>query len=244
MDAIKIVLAGDSEVGKTNILTRYTTDSDKSVPTQFESTKFPDQKKKKLNINGKEIHLDIWELPGNLEFKSPFLKLICQNSDGGFIVYDISKRESFGNVDKWFKALNNNLPENSALILLGNKSDLSGERKIQFEKGEEKAKELNISFYETYASDFKNINNVFNELVQQIIKKKEEPEKKEEEERMQNFYEKEEYNEKNKETKIEKFNKEEQYETKQEESYEKTENIEKKDAKKENEKCDCSSCFK
>ena len=178
MDAIKIVLAGDSEVGKTNILTRYTTDSDKSVPTQFKSTKLPDQKRKKLNINGKEIHLDIWELPGNLEFKSPFLKLICQNSDGGFIVYDISKRESFENVDKWFKALNNNLPENSALILLGNKSDLSGERKIQFEEGEEKAKELNISFYETYASDFKNINNVFYELVQQIIKKRKNRKKK------------------------------------------------------------------
>ena len=241
MDAIKIVLAGDSEVGKTNILTRYTTDSDKSIPTEFESTEFANQKKKKLN-NEKEIHLDIWDLAGKLGFKSQFLKPICQNSDGGFIVYDISKRKSFENVDKWFNALNRGLQENLTLILLGNKSDLNSERKIPFEEGENKAKELNISFYETYASDFKNINNVFNELVKQIIKKKEEPEKKEEE-RNQNFYENEEYSEKKEKTKIEKFNKEEQYETKQEESYEKTENIEKKfDPKKENEKCDC--CFK
>ena len=224
LELIKIVIVGDSGVGKTNIIYRYTKEI---VPSKIEPNSIDEVITKKLTIKDKQITLHIWDLPGKAGFQSPFLPMLCKSSDGGFIVYDISQRESFENVNKWFEALNNSLPKNSTIILLGNKSDLNSERKVELNEGQKKAEDLKISFYETCASNLKDINDVFNELLNQIIEKMDKSEKEEKEE---------------KEKKEENF----EDETKKEDDWEKIEKNEEKsiknDIKAQNKKCKCP-CF-
>ena len=105
---------------------------------------------------------------GKEEFEET-IKKFGANSNGGFIVYDVSKKASFDNVDKWVKLFREISGENAPLILLGNKSDLIEEREIQTEEGEEKAKKLNIPFYETCAFVGENISSPFKELLNKIL---------------------------------------------------------------------------
>ena len=163
-----VILAGDSGVGKTNIVLRYTKDN---IPSNIEPSESFKLFFKSQKINGKKIRLQIWDLAGQQGWEEEAIPRICSKSQGGFIIYDITKRESFENVDKWFRVLRKNL-RNSPIILLGNKSDLNEEREVTEEEGKNKEKELNISFYETCASNKENIDNVFEELLKNIIEKK------------------------------------------------------------------------
>ena len=162
-----VILAGDSGVGKTNIVLRYTKDN---IPSNIEPSESFKLFFKSQKINGKKIRLQIWDLAGQQGWEEEAIPRICSKSQGGFIIYDITKRESFENVDKWFRVLRKNL-RNSPIILLGNKSDLNEEREVTEEEGKNKAEELNISFYETCASNKENIDDVFKELLKKIIEK-------------------------------------------------------------------------
>ena len=162
----QIVLLGDSEVGKTNILSSYLNGG---IPSDdLETTLGIDQKSKILRANKDNILVKIVDPSGKEEFEET-IKKFGANSNGGFIVYDVSKKASFDNVDKWVKLFREISGENAPLILLGNKSDLIEEREIQTEEGEEKAKKLNIPFYETCAFVGENISSPFKELLNKIL---------------------------------------------------------------------------
>ena len=162
----QIVLLGDSEVGKTNILSSYLNGG---IPSEdLETTLGIDQKSKILRANKDNILVKIVDPSGKEEFEET-VKKFGANSNGGFIVYDVSKKASFDNVDKWVKLFREISGENAPLILLGNKSDLIEEREIQTEEGEEKAKKLNIPFYETCAFVGENISSPFKELLNKIL---------------------------------------------------------------------------
>ena len=173
--SLTIIIAGDFGVGKTNIVYSYTK---KNISSEIEPTNSKKFFFKNTKIKGKKIRLQIWELSGQEELEEINIKSLCSKCHGGFIIYDISQKESFDNVDFWYSILYENLPEDSPIILLGNKSDLDSERKIPYEDGVKKSEELSISFYETCALDKENINNVFNEILKQIIEKMEKDKKK------------------------------------------------------------------
>ena len=164
----RVGLVGETEVGKTNIASRFAKDSfsDETLPTVAISNSF--QKVKKNNLN---IELQIHDLGGQEKYREVVVGKHMKELDGCFIVYDITNEESFKKIDEWY----NKIKEDELdipIILIGNKCDLEDSREVSSEEAEEKAKELNCPFYETSAKDSTNINEIFKKMTDLIFEKK------------------------------------------------------------------------
>ena len=138
----KVILVGDPSVGKTNILSRFTKnefleDNKATVGVEFSAKLF--------NVNDRNIKVNIWDTAGQERFRSITLSYY-KGSKGAVIVYDVSRRETFEHIEKWHQDIVENTNEDIAIILVGNKCDLTF-REITTEEAEEKAKNLskNIS---------------------------------------------------------------------------------------------------
>jgi len=164
-----IILLGDSGVGKTNIVYRYLNGEN---PPIIEETYGIKENNTHLRVGNDQILVKILDASGKKDYESS-INGFRANVFGGFIVYDISKKDSFKSIDKWVEIFKNISSKNATLMLLGNKSDLNDNREIMEKIGEEKAKELNISFFETSALNGKNIDVAFNELLKNIFEKDE-----------------------------------------------------------------------
>ena len=163
----KLVLIGDSGVGKTNILTRYTK-NEFSLATQ--STVGVEFGSKIIKKNDKLIKLQIWDTAGQERYKS-ITSAYYKGSKGAFVVYDISRKPTFENVDKWIGELKTNGSEDVLIMLVGNKSDLEDKREVQIDEVKKKAEQYKIAFCETSALDGKNIEQAFDSLIDEIAKK-------------------------------------------------------------------------
>ena len=160
----KIIIIGDTCVGKSNILSRYLKnefkeDSKSTVGVEL-GTKF-------LKIKGTGAKVQIWDTAGQERYRS-ITSSYYKGSHGCFIVYDITSDISFENVDKWYEQAQKESSKDVSVILVGNKCDLENERKVPKEKGEEKAKNFNCPFFETSALSKVNIDDIFNEMVNNI----------------------------------------------------------------------------
>jgi len=164
-----IILLGDSGVGKTNIVYRYLNGEN---PPIIEETYGIKENSTHLRVGNDQILVKILDASGKKDYESS-INGFRANVFGGFIVYDISKKDSFQSIDKWVEIFKNISSKNATLMLLGNKSDLNDKREIMEKIGEEKAKKLNISFFETSASNGENIDVAFNELLKNIFEKDE-----------------------------------------------------------------------
>ena len=164
--AFKILTLGESGVGKTAILRRF-------VENKFEkhhlATIGIDYQTKTIKIKNKEIKLRIWDTAGQERYKH-IVAQVYKGADGIMLVYDITDKISFSKITDWMEQINNNLSKNDiGIVLIGNKSDIE-DRMIKAEKGEEKAKEYGIEYYETSALNGKGINEAFEGLAKQILK--------------------------------------------------------------------------
>ena len=163
----KIVLVGDSLVGKTNIIRNYLSNefSPETKPTigiEFGS--------KNLNLNNKIIKLQIWDTAGQEKYRSITLTY-CKGANGFFIIYDITKKQTFDNIEIWINLIKENIHnEDINIILLGNKSDLNDKREISFEEDLEKAKKYNFGFCEVSALNGNNIKYAVFLLFKEIFK--------------------------------------------------------------------------
>ena len=162
---IKIMILGETLVGKTAIITRYTK---KIFAENYLTTVGIDFQNKQLNINGKKINVEIWDTAGQERFRN-IAKTYFQSSDGFLLVYDITSKDSFNKLNDWYDQIKLNAPENSKCIIAGNKSDLEEKRQVKKEEGEKFASDNNLKFYETSAKDDKNINIVFELLSNEIV---------------------------------------------------------------------------
>ena len=162
---IKIMILGETLVGKTAIITRYTK---KVFAENYLTTVGIDFQNKQLNINGKKINVEIWDTAGQERFRN-IAKTYFQSSDGFLLVYDITSKDSFNKLNDWYDQIKLNAPENSKCIIAGNKSDLEEKRQVKKEEGEQFASDHNLKFYETSAKDDKNINIVFELLSNEIV---------------------------------------------------------------------------
>ena len=162
---IKIMILGETLVGKTAIITRYTK---KVFAENYLTTVGIDFQNKQLNINGKKINVEIWDTAGQERFRN-IAKTYFQSSDGFLLVYDITSKDSFNKLNDWYDQIKSNAPENSKCIIAGNKSDLEEKRQVKKEEGEKFASDNNLKFYETSAKDDKNINIVFELLSNEIV---------------------------------------------------------------------------
>ena len=162
----KLVLIGDSGVGKTNILSRYISNefslaSQPTVGVEFGS--------KIIKKQDKSIKLQIWDTAGQERYKS-ITNAYYKGSKGAFVVYDISRKSTFENVDKWIDELKENATEDVHIMLVGNKTDLEDKREVQTEEVAKKAEQYKVAFCETSALKGKNIEKAFDTLVEEITK--------------------------------------------------------------------------
>ena len=163
----KIIIIGDSNVGKSNILSRYTKDqfqgnSKATVGVEL-GTKF-------VKVEGVGAKLQIWDTAGQERYRS-LTSSYYKGCHGCFIVYDITNEASFQSINTWYEQAVKEAGKDISIILVGNKCDLENERKVSKEQGEEQAKTMNASFFETSALSKVNIDDIFNEIVNNIYQR-------------------------------------------------------------------------
>lgn len=162
---LKVLLVGDSGVGKSCILLRY---ADDHYVESYISTIGVDFKIRTIEIEDKIVKLQIWDTGGQERFRS-ITSSFYRGSHGVILVYDVSDFLSFQNLSQWIKEIERYSSENITKLLVGNKSDLVDQRKISFEQGKDFADILNLDFIETSARNSQNINQTFLTLTKKII---------------------------------------------------------------------------
>ena len=161
----KLILIGDSCVGKSNILLKYlknqfNENSKTTIGVEFGT--------KNIIINNKRIKIQIWDTSGQERYRS-ITSAYYKGAKGALIVYDITRKNTFDNIDKWITDLKLNGDKNICIIILGNKSDLIDKREINKNDGIKKAEMYKTAFLETSALNGDNISKAFNELIEQIV---------------------------------------------------------------------------
>ena len=163
----KVVLVGDSFVGKTNILSKYLKnefheDSKATVGVEFGSKEF--------NIEGHSIKAQIWDTAGQERYKA-ITSAYYKGAKGAFVVYDITRKSSYESIDKWVNDLKATADKKLTIVIIGNKCDLEDQRQVTKELGQEKASKLEVAFLETSASSGENLEKAFEMMVNEIYKK-------------------------------------------------------------------------
>lgn len=160
----KIILIGDSGVGKSNILTRYTR---KEFNLESKTTIGVEFAQKNLIIDGKTIKAQIWDTAGQERYRA-ITTAYYRGAVGALLVYDICKDSSFQNLEKWFKELREHADPQIVVMLIGNKTDLKHLRTIKTEEGAKYAQLQKIAFIETSAFDSSNIDMAFERILNEI----------------------------------------------------------------------------
>ncbi|ODM91234.1 Ras-related protein Rab-10 [Orchesella cincta] len=163
----KLLLIGDSGVGKTCILFRF---SDDAFNTTFISTIGIDFKIKTIELKGKKIKLQIWDTAGQERFHT-ITTSYYRGAMGIMLVYDITNLKSFENIAKWLRNIDEHANEDVEKMILGNKCDMDDNRQVPKERGDAIAQEHGIKFMETSAKNNINIDRAFHELAEAILNK-------------------------------------------------------------------------
>ena len=163
----KVIIIGDTAVGKSNILSRYVKDE---FSSNSKSTVGVELGIKFLKIKNTKTKIQIWDTAGQERYRA-ITSSYFKGSNGCFIVYDITNEASFNNIENWYEQIQKETSKDIPILLVGNKCDLEDERKVPIEKGKEKAQNLNCAFFETSALKKINIDKIFEELVNNIYEK-------------------------------------------------------------------------
>ena len=162
----KILLLGDSSVGKTCFLMRYT---DNTFQDIHMSTIGLDYKLKNVQLeNGKMVKIQVWDTAGQDRFRS-ITKNYYKGAHGIILIYDVTEQKSFDNVKNWMAQIKEEVSERVSIVLVGNKIDDEDNRKISTEQGESMAKDYEIMFFECSAKTGQNIDEIFNNLVKKVV---------------------------------------------------------------------------
>jgi len=158
----KLVMIGDSGVGKSCLLDKFLNDSSTN---NFISTIGVDIRTRETVINNKKVKVQVWDTGGQQRYR-PILASCYRGALGVIIVFDVTNMVSFSNVKQWLDeveefATESNLPR----ILVGNKADLTDRREVEFETAEEFASQNSIPYIETSVIGKSNIKEAFLELV-------------------------------------------------------------------------------
>ncbi|MCL7023897.1 hypothetical protein MKW94_029737 [Papaver nudicaule] len=153
----KLLLIGDSSVGKSCLLLRF---SDDSFVESHISTIGVDFKIKTMELEGKTVKLQIWDTAGQERFRT-ITSSYYRGAHGIIVVYDVTEKESFDNVKQWLSEIDRYANDTVCKLLVGNKCDLVEEKVVQTETAKAFADELGIPFIETSAKDSINVEQVF-----------------------------------------------------------------------------------
>ena len=164
---VKVILIGDSGVGKTNIMSKFLKnqfleESKATIGVEFGSKLF--------NHEGHKIKAQIWDTAGQEKYKA-ITGAYYKGSKGALVVYDITQKKTFENIEKWVNDLKATGDPKITIILIGNKNDLDDKRQVSKDQGEEKARSFGCAFLETSAYSGDNIDKAFNLMVKEIYEK-------------------------------------------------------------------------
>ena len=166
-NAVKAFIFGDENAGKSTILYKY--------------LEIKETAKQTVGVEVHEKDLDdtifkIRDCSGQKRFRNAAANF-CWDSDGAFIFYDITDKNSFQSIGDLAKLFRGKTSQNSPIIILGNKTDLEDERTVSYDEGKKKAEDLNASFFEVNKDDKKTIFEAFGKMIE-LVKKKWEDDKK------------------------------------------------------------------
>ena len=169
---IKVVIVGDSSVGKTNLLSRFVNNS---FNQNSRNTIGVDFSAVDLSINGQNIKAQFWDTAGQEKYRS-IASAYYKNAQGIIITYDVTREQTFKNVNSWYNELREQGEPDVEIILIGNKIDLESERKVTSDQGAQLAKEKGMFFMEVSAKTNQEdcVENAFKILLEEIVNKTEE----------------------------------------------------------------------
>jgi len=161
---IKLLMIGDSGVGKSCLLLRF---SDDSFTTSFITTIGIDFKIKTIELEGKRIKLQIWDTAGQERFRT-ITTAYYRGAMGILLVYDVTDEVSFQDIHNWMKNIEQHASENVNKILIGNKCDMDSGKVISTAMGQQLADNYDVSFFETSAKTGANVNSAFTHIATEI----------------------------------------------------------------------------
>ena len=166
-EEIKVILVGESGTGKTSLI-----NATMGLPFKesLESTTANSFSSKKINVGSKQYILNLWDTIGQEKFRS-LTKIFIKDSKIVLLVYDITRLNSFKELDFWYKMIRDILGDDIIVGVCGNKQDLFAREQIKEEEGRKYAEERNISFKLTSAKNPLNFNKFLDELVKQYTEK-------------------------------------------------------------------------
>ncbi|KAL1511245.1 hypothetical protein AB1Y20_006054 [Prymnesium parvum] len=165
---IKLLLIGDSGVGKSAVLVRF---ADDTFTASYISTIGIDFKIRTLDLDGKRVKLQIWDTAGQERFKT-ITTAYYRGAMGILLVYDVTDEKSFNNINTWMHAIKQHASDSVNKVLLGNKADSSGpfvqKKTITTARGQALADQHGIKFFETSAKNNINIEEAFCTIARDI----------------------------------------------------------------------------
>jgi Ras-related protein Rab-8A len=163
---VKLLLIGDSAVGKSCLLLRY---SDDHFSSSFITTIGIDFKIKSVEVEGKKIKLQIWDTAGQERFRT-ITTAYYRGAMGIILVYDVTNETSFNNVRNWMRQIDQHASDTVRRILVANKCDVPAEqRKVSEEQGRALAAEFDVPFFEASAKENLNVSDVFMTITKEIV---------------------------------------------------------------------------
>jgi len=165
----KLLLIGDSGVGKTSVLFRFSEDNFNAT---FIATIGIDFKIRTIDISGKKIKLQIWDTAGQERFRT-ITTAYYRGAMGIMLVYDVTSEKSFNNINQWIDNITQHANADVEKMLLGNKADMNDQRQVSTEIGKELAQSHGIKFMETSAKTGQNVDEAFRQLASDIKNKME-----------------------------------------------------------------------
>ncbi|KAK6475030.1 ras-related protein Rab-11A [Huso huso] len=168
----KVVLIGDSGVGKSNLLSRFTRnefnlESKSTIGVEFAT--------RSIQVDGKTIKAQIWDTAGQETYsvvpcRAITFSLYYRGAVGALLVYDIAKHLTYENVERWLKELRDHADSNIVIMLVGNKSDLRHLRAVPTDEAKAFAEKNGLSFIETSALDSTNVETAFQTILTEIYR--------------------------------------------------------------------------
>ena len=163
----KYIIIGDSAVGKSNLLLQY---CHNKFNDDYQATIGVEFGAKNLTVNNKIYRVQIWDTAGQENFRS-ITRAYYKNSVCALVVYDITNKDTFNNVQTWIEDCKNQSPKTIFMVLVGNKNDLEDKRQVKYEEGMELANKNGMMFFETSAKSGFNVEEIFNSSAKAIAQK-------------------------------------------------------------------------